>query len=108
MNITIKLYCNEYAFLFSFFEQNKENVDLMGLNAHVISLCLEALYERKRFNIKQNALSYSKSPRSLTLKPYEARALYDELRNLEFPVAKIIFGHLDRALINAGFNNLSC
>ncbi|MCA0229856.1 MAG: hypothetical protein LCH91_05290 [Bacteroidetes bacterium] len=107
-NITIKLYPIEYSYLFGALERNKKNVDLLGLNSHVGSLCLEALYVRKQNNLRRNALSRSKLPRQLTLKPIEARALYDALRISDSPFAKTIFGHLDRALINAGFNNLSC
>lgn len=107
-NITIYLSRVDYAYLLGALERNSKNVSLLGLNAHIGSMCLEALYVRKLSNLKKNALSRSKSPRQLTLKPHEAKALYDALRISDSPIAKVIFGHLDRALINAGFNNLSC
>lgn len=107
-NITIKLYPIEYGFLYGFLNGNNQTVSLMGLNSHISNLVMDQFYVRKGVNIKQNATSYTKKPRRLVLKPLEAKALYDSLRLIDYPVAKVIFGHLDRALINAGFNNLSC
>ena len=107
-NITIKLYQIEYSFLYEVLKRNNRNVELQGLNSHISNLVMDQFYVRKGGNIKHNATSYTKKPRRLVLKPVEAKALYESLRLIDYPVAKVIFGHLDRALINARFNNLSC
>lgn len=105
--ITIKLYPFEYAILYEFLQHTEYNVSHLRLNSPINHMVLALYFEKKKNTIKNNALSKYKKPRSLTLKPTEAVALYHELRPIASinRVYRILLGHLDRALINAGMNN---
>lgn len=104
-SISIELYPVDYSYLWGFLENNSKTVLEFGLNTHIGALVIEALYTRKYLMIRNGSFSSSKKPRRLTMKPLEAKALYEELKYADSPLATIILGHLDRALINAGFNN---
>lgn len=103
--ISIELYPVDYSYLWGFLDNNSKTVLHFGLNTHIGALVIEAFYSRKYLMIRNSSFSSSKKPRRLTMKPLEAKALYDELKSADSPLAKIIFGHLDRALVNAGMNN---
>lgn len=103
--ISIELYPVDYSYLWGFLENNSKNVLQLGLNTHIGALVIEALYTRKYLMIRNGSFSSSKKPRRLTMKPIEAKALYEELKFANSPLATIIFSHLDRALLNAGFRN---
>lgn len=103
--ITIKLYPIEYAALLGFLQRSTENTQVLGLNAHLNDIVLYSLYLRKWQMIQASMLYQTKKPRTITLKPHEAKALYEELRHTKEGMLSLILCHLDRALINQGFNN---
>ena len=107
-NVTIKLYPLEYTHLYWHLDKLANNAETLGLNATVNSMVLSIFLKRKEPAIINNALSKKGKPRSLTLKPHEAKALYHELKLYSYSdlILGQIFGHLNRALINLGFNTL--
>ncbi len=107
-NVTIKLYPLEYTHLYWHLDKLAQNTEALGLNATVSSMVLSGFLKRKETTIMHNALSKKGKPRSLTLKPHEAKALYDELKLYSYSdvILGQIFGHLNRALINLGLNAL--
>ncbi|WP_428657601.1 hypothetical protein [Runella sp.] len=105
--VIIKLYSVEYAALFGHLHKISTHTGQLGLNSTVSHMVLYDLFWRKGHTIECNAKSKKSKPRSITLKPVEAKALYDELRPHSYTDVLLcqIFGHLDRALLNLGFNN---
>ena len=103
--VTIKLYPLEYASLYHHIRDLSENVITLGLTASVGSLLMYDFFCRKGDQIIRNARA--RKMRSISLKPHEARALYDELSIYSTTNVIIgqIFGHLDRAMVNLGFKN---
>ena len=105
--VTVKLYPLEYASLFEHLSNLAKNAQEYGLNTTAGQLLLYDFFSRKWNMIGRNANNRKGKMRSLSLKPHEARALYDELRiysNVDVVIGQI-FGHLDRAMVNLGFKN---
>lgn len=103
--VTVKLYPLEYAALYRHIRNLSENVITLGLTASVGSLLMYDFFCRKGDQIVRNARG--RKMRSISLKPHEARALYDELRlysSYDIVLGQI-FGHLDLAMVNLGFQN---
>ena len=107
-NVTIKLYQLEYVHLYCHLIKVSEHVEVLGINSTVNSMVLSVFFKRKKQTITTNAQSKNGKPRSLSLKPHEAKALYEELKLYSYSDVMLgqIFGHLNRALINLGFNTL--
>lgn len=109
--ISVKLYPVEYAALYTYMARTYNQVLSFGLNSRVNEILLHDLFYRRAHILKHNAQSHTGKARSISFKSTEARALYDELKphsHIDVLLGNV-FGHLDRSLINAGFNNnLSC
>lgn len=105
--ITIKLYPSEYSLLYTHLEHIEANTSQLRLNSSIGHLVLAAFFHRKRETIKSNALSNKGKIRSISFKALEAVALYHELApfSRHHVLIRQLFGHLDRALVNAGMNN---
>ncbi|WP_273215613.1 hypothetical protein [Runella zeae] len=103
--ITIKLHPIEFASLYYHLETIAKNTHNLGFNSSVAHLVLTDYFSRKALQLIANARQ-SKS-RSITLKPSEAIALYQDLipESHTDDLKCEILGQLDRALINLGFNN---
>ncbi|MDF7817952.1 hypothetical protein P1X15_10110 [Runella sp. MFBS21] len=103
--ITIKLHPIEFASLYCHLETITKNTHSLGFNSSVAHLVLTDYFSRKALQLIANARQ--SQSRSITLKPSEAIALYQDLipesHTDEFKGQ--ILGQLDRALINLGFNN---
>lgn len=104
--ITLKLYSTEYAALGSYLDDLQRNTIALGYNATTAHILLSEFFAKKTPQFIRNATTHSKIPRSIKLRPAEAKALYQELlytdRN---DFLQNIINHLDRALINQGFQN---
>lgn len=105
--VTVKLYPLEYTHLFEHLSKLEKNVKAQGLNASTGHLLLYDFFWRKGNQIARNAKSRKGQARSLSLKPHEARAIYEDLRIYSYNHVFLgaIFWHLDRAMVNLGFQN---
>lgn len=105
--ISVKLLPIEYATLYTYLSRNFNQVESFGLNSRVNELLLHDLFFRRAHILNHHSHYNKGKARSITFKVTEARALYDELKPYSYTDVLIgqIFGHLDRSLINAGFNN---
>lgn len=108
-NVTIKLYPMEYSQLYLHLAGVYNSAKSFGLNSSVSHILLHDLFCRKAYIINRNSHNPTGKLRSISFKPHEARALYDELISYSNTnvVLGQIFGHLDRAMVNLGFNNKS-
>ena len=106
-NVTVKLYPLEYLSLYNHLTALFDNVKAQGLNASTGQLLLYDFFWRKGNQIVRNAQSRKGQMRSISLKPHEARALYEQLRiySTTNVIIAQIFGHLDRSMVNLGFQN---
>lgn|GEM_PF-3339657 len=106
-SISIKLLPLEYATLYTYLSRNYSQVESFGLNSRVNEILLYDFFIRRAHILNHHSHYHKGKARNLSLKATEARALYDELKPFSYTDVLIgqIFGHLDRSLINAGFNN---